>query len=100
MEKSSADAKILPELISTDRMFLRSPRSAYGLAWALTFYLVETQPQKYSKYLKLTASRPPFTDYSAAERLDDFTSVFGTNWPMLYARLGRFMAALSFATIG
>ena len=91
---SNTDSKILPEVISSDRMFRIRPRSAYGLAWALTFYLVETQPQKYSKYLALTASRPPFIDYTEAERIEDFTSVFGTNWPMLYARLERFVAGL------
>jgi len=91
---SSTGSKILPEMISSDRMFRTRPRSAYGLAWALTFYLVETQPRKYSKYLALTASRPPFSDYTKAERIEDFTSVFGTNWTMLYARLERFAAAL------
>ncbi|NQU26401.1 MAG: DUF1570 domain-containing protein [Candidatus Nealsonbacteria bacterium] len=94
LAKSNTDAKVLPELISSDGMFRRNAHSAYGLSWALTFYLVETQPRKYSKYLTLTASRPPFSDYSAAERLDDFTSVFGTNWVMLYARLGRFVGGL------
>ncbi len=91
---SKTDSKILPEMISSDRMFRVRPRSAYGLAWALTFYLVETQPQKYSKYLALTASRPPFTDYTGAERTEDFSSVFGSNWPMLYARLERFVGGL------
>ena len=94
LAESNTEAKILPEVISSDRMFRSRPGSAYGLAWALTFYLVETQPRQYSKYLALTASRPPFSDYPAAERLDDFTSGFGTNWAMLYARLGRFVAAL------
>lgn len=37
----------LSKLISSDKRFESNPRAAYGEAWALSFYLVETQPRKY-----------------------------------------------------
>ena len=48
----------------------------------------------HASYLALTARRPPFTDYTPAERTSDFTSVFGDDWRMLQARFMRFMAAV------
>ncbi len=87
-----------PELLSTmvasDRIFGGNTTVAYAEAWALTFYLSETQPRKYTKYLAITAGRPHFTDYPPAERRADFTSLFGDDWEMLEARLLRFIAGL------
>jgi len=87
-----------PELIQTlvadDRLFRSAPGPAYAESWALTFYLVETQSRKYADYVARTAARPPFTEYTAQQRLADFTAVFGDNWPMLEARLLRFIDTL------
>ncbi len=55
----------LAQLLSSDRPFEISPIAAYAEAWALTYYLVETQPREYARYLALTASRSPFTDIQA-----------------------------------
>jgi hypothetical protein len=41
--------------------------------------------------LQKTAKRAPFTDYTRAERLADFTSVYGRDLKMLEARFLRFM---------
>lgn len=84
----------LRELIASDRPFRTQPRSAYAEAWALTFYLVETQRGKYTEYLARTASRPPFRPCTSAERTADFESVFGDDWRMLQARLARFVEDL------
>jgi hypothetical protein len=81
----------LSELVASDRQFRGQSTFAYALSWALTFYLVETEPAKYEKYLARTADRPPFTEYTAAERTADFTAVFGSDWRMLEARFLRFM---------
>ena len=72
-------------------LFSVNPSAAYAEAWAFTFYLVENEPRKYAQYLALTASRPPFSEYEAAQRIADFTSVFGSNWRMLEAQFLRFM---------
>ena len=66
--------------------------AAYAEAWALTYYLVETQPREYAKYLALTADRPPFTEYSQQDRLRDFITVFGSDLRMFDARFQRFMS--------
>ncbi len=86
--------ELLAGLVASDQLFRVSPGAAYAEAWALTFYLLETQPRKYADYLKRTVQRPPFMDYTAAERVADFTAVFGSDWRMLEARFLRFMAGV------
>ncbi len=79
------------ELINSDRQFDHDPIAAYAEAWAFTFFLVEKMPRDYAKYLAKTASRPPFTLYSSAQRMKDFTEIFGENMAMLDARFLRFI---------
>ncbi|HUT13880.1 MAG TPA: DUF1570 domain-containing protein [Thermoguttaceae bacterium] len=86
--------ELLLRMIASDGLFRSNPSTAYAEAWALSFYLVETQPRKYAKYLAMTAKQPPFGDCTASQRTADFTSVFGDDWPMLEARLLRFMEGL------
>ncbi len=82
------------DLINSDRQFDRDPVTAYAEAWAFTFFLVEKMPRDYAKYLAKTASRPAFMAYSSAQRLKDFTDVFGDNMAMLDARFLRFIGDL------
>ncbi|MDX1948579.1 MAG: DUF1570 domain-containing protein [Pirellulaceae bacterium] len=84
----------LAQLVSSDRPFATAPISAYAEAWALTFFLCESEPKKYFTYLAKTAAVPPFSDYRSPARLKDFTDVFGNDFAMLDARLARFMAGL------
>jgi len=86
--------EMLAELVATDRLFRAAPAAAYAEAWALTFYLVETQPARHAEYLARTARRPAFERYSSKQRTADFISVFGDDWRMLEARLLRFMEEL------
>ena len=86
--------ELLADVIATDRQFRSSSEVGYAEAWALTFYLIETQPRQYIEYLARVAARPPLREYTAAQRLADFTAIFGDNWPMLDARLLRFMREL------
>ena len=83
----------LSELVAHDRVFDRDVNRAYAQAWALTFFLVETQSHRYSEYLKLTARRPAFSDYTAAERTKDFVGIFG-DLSLLEAHFLRFMDGL------
>jgi hypothetical protein len=82
------------ELTASDRLFRTHTAAAYAEAWAMTFYLIETQPAKYFDYLSRTAAHPPFAEYTAAERTADFTAVFGKDWRMFEARFLRFMASV------
>jgi hypothetical protein len=84
----------LAEFVSSDRLFQEDIDAAYAEAWALTFFLVETEPRKYAQYLSKTAARPQFTAYRSPERLRDFTEVFGSNLVMLEARMLRFIEGL------
>jgi hypothetical protein len=84
----------LPRLIASDRQFVDDVSAAYSEAWALTLYLVETQPRAYSDYLTKTASRPAFQPYTVTERTADFVASFGDDWRMLDARLLRFIGEL------
>lgn len=86
--------KVISSIIATDELFRLNPAAAYAEAWALTYYLVETQPRQYAEYLKRTASHPLFHRSTAAERTADFTAVFGSDWPMIEARFRHFMAEL------
>ena len=81
----------LAEIISSDRSFNTNPEGAYAEAWALTFFLSETDPRRYLEYLKKTANVPNFTQRRSPERLSDFTSVFGTNLTLMEAKMLRFM---------
>ncbi len=87
--------EVLQSIVASDDLFRTHAAAAYAEAWALSFFLVETRPRQYTKYLALTAARPAFTDYTSSERTADFTSVFGTNWKMLDARFLRFMAEVN-----
>ena len=78
--------------MASDKLFRDDVQTAYAEAWALSFYLVETQPRQYAQYLKRTAAHRPFRQYTPAERTADFTAVFGGDWRMLEARFLRFMA--------
>ena len=86
--------KMLMNLIASDQAFRTSPGAAYANAWAISFFLCETQPQAYSRYLARVAARKPFTAYPAREPLIDFMSVFGKDLEQLDAQLIRFLAKL------
>ncbi len=86
--------ELIRDLVASDRLFAVSPAIAYAEAWALTFFLVETDPRRYAQYLARTAAHAPFQEVTPSERLADFTSVFGDDWQMLEARFLRFMQGI------
>ncbi|HUY36285.1 MAG TPA: DUF1570 domain-containing protein [Pirellulales bacterium] len=88
---SRRPAGSLPEFVSSDRIFGTDPDAAYAEAWALSFFLVETRPRQYSQLLARTAGRPAFRAYPAAERLADFSAVFGKDLRLLEAHYLKFM---------
>jgi hypothetical protein len=84
----------LARLIANDRWFDSDPATAYSLAWAVSFYLVETRPRQYARLLKITAAREAFTPYPDAERLADFGTAFGTDLVLLERQFEKYMAGL------
>lgn len=89
--KSHRKPMAFVDLISSDRLFDINPMDAYAEAWALTYFLVETDGRRFSEYLTKVSARPDFVDYPSAQRLKDFTSVFGDNFPMLESHYLRFI---------
>jgi uncharacterized protein DUF1570 len=87
-------ADAIAQIVASDRLFSSDPDGAYAEAWALSFFLVESEPQKYQQLLTKTAALPAFADYPAPRRLRDFTEVFGSDLKMLDARMQRFIAGL------
>ena len=84
----------IAEMVATDRLFQTDNEGAYAEAWALTFFLTETEPRKYVQFLTKAAGVKSFTEYSSANRLGDFAAVFGANFDLLDARMKRFLAEL------
>jgi hypothetical protein len=89
--KATRKAGTLSDMIANDRLFQSQASRAYAEAWAFTFWLVETRPQLYSKYLQTMSARPIFADYSPEQRLEDFTKVFGSNFKLLEAQFLQYM---------
>ncbi|HEX2475866.1 MAG TPA: DUF1570 domain-containing protein [Lacipirellulaceae bacterium] len=78
-------------LLSSDQAFRGDVIAAYAEAWALSFYLCETQPRLYAAYLNKTATRPLFSDYPAAERIADFQEIFGSEMKIFETKFLRYM---------
>jgi hypothetical protein len=81
----------LAMLLTSDDAFRSDPDGAYAEAWALSFYLCETQPKLYAAFLERTAQRPVFTNYPAGERMADFQAIFGGDLKLLEAKFSRYM---------
>lgn len=82
----------LAMMLTSDNAFQSDPEGAYAEAWALSFYLSETQPRAYADYLSRTAQRATFSDYSAREKVADFQAVFGSDLKLFEAKFLRYMA--------
>ncbi len=91
---TSRGSDSLSELIAGDQSFRRNATAAYAEAWAFTFFLSETRPREYAKYLTLMAERPDFREYNSQQRIADFTSIFGTNLRHFDAQFLKFTAEL------
>jgi hypothetical protein len=81
-------------LIGTDRKFQTNPSAAYSEAWAWVFFLTETYPRKFSEYVRRVAARKDFEEYPQAQRMADFSSVFGSDLRMLEKHCLNFIATL------
>ncbi len=81
----------LEAFIRSDDAFTTRPLDAYAEAWALSFFLIETRPAKYSEFLRMTGSRETTRSYAPEERLSDFQSIFGKNLDWLDGQFLQFM---------
>ena len=82
-------------LVASDAGFNKHPLPAYSASWALTFMISEKQPYKLAQYLqKINDRRVFFQPLSPQVRLEDFESVFGSDYLMMASRLNRFISKL------
>lgn len=92
--KNRRKEKSLKSFIESETLYQTNVLDFYAQSWGLSFYLAETQPRKYSKYLKTIASRPPLSKYSKSERLADFEKVFGKKIDWMEVGFLRYMKRL------
>lgn len=86
--------KAYEELAKSDELFRTSALDAYSESWALSFFLAETRPTRYSAYLRQIASRDPTVAYPPEDRLNDFQSAFAGTAGLLDAEFRRFVQEL------
>ena len=84
----------LSRFLMNDRAFFEDSECFYAESWALTFFLAETQPKNYTKYLQVTASRKPLSGYGPSERIEDFVEIFGRDLDLFEAHYLRFIQRL------
>jgi hypothetical protein len=82
------------QLLGSDRQFQANPSAAYAESWAWVFFLTETYPQKFAEYVRRVAARNDFEDYPLAQRMADFTTVFGGDLRMLEKHFLDFIGTL------
>lgn len=90
---SQVNGPVLQDVVANDRLYRHKPGAAYAIGWALTHYLVETQPAKYRDYLNRVNAHTK-REATDEQRLADFRAAFGNDFAMLNARFQRFMADL------
>ena len=92
--KSRRNPKSLETFLSGDETFQTSVFDAYGEAWALSFFLIETRPRAYAEYLRAIAARDPLRGYPAEDRVADFKKAISKELPLLEAEFLRFIAKI------
>ncbi len=80
----------IESLIRSDEIFDSDPKSAYAIAWGLTFFLAENCPHEYQTYLREITQRGSISNFNAEHRSGQFFSVFGDELRGLETRMIRF----------
>lgn len=80
----------LESLITNDQSFENDSSKAYCLSWALAFYFMEFQPQRFSNYLRVARSDEPFRNYAVQERLTHFRELCPRGFSGLARQLRSF----------
>ena len=81
----------LEKIVRDDELFRSDDQLAYAYAWGLTFYLAETQPRKYLRYLTDDANRKDFSAFGSKDRLESFAKAFGSDLDDLESRMFKFL---------
>lgn len=90
-----SDPANVTRLVATDHDFKLAPLPSYATAWAMTFYLLETRPADYLRYLRILAAHPPLAKYDDATREADFKAAFGSNIATFERSLADYMRRIA-----
>ena len=92
-QKFVADGRpdgFLETYIRDDRFFETDLSHAYAQAWALSFWLIETRPRAYARFLQQMASSGVAKQLTAEIRVSLFKESFGDNLRLLDAEMLRY----------
>lgn len=84
----------LETFIRDDKSFSTQMGNAYAQAWALSFWLIETRPREYAKFLQKMASPEVTRQLTPESRVKLFTESFGDNLTLLDAEMLRYYARI------
>lgn len=88
-------SKSLESFVRDDGAFKSAPLDAYSQAWALAFYLSESRPVEFAKYLKTVATRDPLKPYDGDSRVKDFRECVSRDLEFLETGMLRFFDRLA-----
>ena len=93
---ASRPADSLETLVADNSRFRNTAEagSAYGEAWALTYYLLQRHRDAYHAYVKSLATRAPLDNDTAAARLAAFREAFGDDIAALDREMVRYIQQL------
>jgi len=92
--KNGRQEGFLETFIRDDKFFDSDMSNAYAQAWALSFWLIETRPQKYAAFLQKMASTEVTRQLTAQSRVKLFKESFGDNLLLLDAEMLRYYARI------
>jgi len=96
MQKKTEDP--IQKLIMSDDPLaigtVESVRDAYALTWGIAYFLNTRLPKQWVAYLKCMGEKKPYEPYPPEERLADFETHFGKNWPQFYKEMEKFYEKL------
>jgi hypothetical protein len=84
----------LETFIRDDKPFSTQMGNAYAQAWALSFWLIETRPREYAKFLQKMASPEVTRQLTPESRVKLFKESFGDNLILLDAEMLRYYARI------
>ncbi|HEY6563630.1 MAG TPA: DUF1570 domain-containing protein, partial [Pirellulaceae bacterium] len=79
---------VLKSIVAQDQGF---GYPQYAISWATLLLFTEQEPEKLSRYLKITAGKSPFVKVPAARRIADFQSAFGPDIDAWETRVHRYL---------
>ena len=89
IENGRAKGK-LEQMVRDGRLFKADVDLAYAYAWGLTFFLAETQPHTYFKYLRNDGNTSGASD-KTSDSVERFADAFGADFDNLEATMFKFL---------